>query len=362
MIWWGLGILCLLLIAGGTIIYLIPEQPQNELRLAREALKAAQKTEAATYASSAYKEAQQLYDSAMVCWAEQNTRFFLNRDYTRVKEFAMQVIEKAQVAGEKSVNQSKSTNSLVRSGIAELDKHVNLYERVYKKMPLPRSVINAHNKGKMKLAEAKIALNSSRYNEAKTHYQNAREGIISSNEKAEKLLTAWFAHYPQWKKNAEEAIRLSKRGQKVILVDKLGHWCTVYQNGKVLKQFEAEFGINWMGDKRQKGDKATPEGIYRVTQKKEGSRTKFHRALLLNYPNDEDKKQFAAEKKKGTISSRTDIGGLIEIHGLGGKGVDWTDGCVALKNDDMDSLFRLVAPGTPVIIVGSLKPLSEIYK
>jgi len=134
----------------------------------------------------------------------------------------------------------------------------------------------------------------------------------------------------------------------------------LYQNGKVIRRFDVELGVNWMGNKVRKGDKATPEGFYRISQKKDGSRTRFQKALLLNYPNDDDRARFAGAKRNGTLPAEADIGGLIEFHGLGGKGVDWTDGCVALKNEDMDALFRMAAVGTPVIIIGSQKSLKEV--
>jgi len=63
--------------------------------------------------------------------------------------------------------------------------------------------------------------------------------------------------------------------------------------------------------------------------------------------------------RKGNIPRRG-IGNLIEIHGDGGKGINWTDGCVALTNSDMDKLYGLVGVGTPVTIVGSLRSLKEI--
>ncbi|MGV8091504.1 MAG: murein L,D-transpeptidase family protein [Mangrovibacterium sp.] len=348
----------ILLIAGGLLILLAPEPPQNELKLAREALAAAKKAGADMYATSVYQEAQQLYDSAMVCWSVQNSRFFPLRDFEKMTDFVQQVTKKANEAREQAIQQSSNTSKLVRQGIAELNAKVSLYERRYKHMPLPSGVISDHNVGKMKLSEARIALESSRYKEAYQRYLQAVELVNRSNDRAERILTDWFDQYPLWKKHAEQAILLSKGGQKVILVDKYAHSCMVYQSGKMIRQFNAEFGINWMGHKRRKGDKATPEGIYRITQKKDGGRTKFGKALLINYPNDEDRKRFAEDKRKGLIPSRADIGGLIEIHGTGGKGVDWTEGCVALKNSDMDALFRLVAPGTPVIIVGSLNPLN----
>jgi murein L,D-transpeptidase YafK len=117
-----------------------------------------------------------------------------------------------------------------------------------------------------------------------------------------------------------------------------------------------------MGDKRHQGDQATPEGYYKITEKKDGTGTKYYKALLLNYPNEDDLKRFNLEKKKGTLRKSTDIGGSIEIHGNGGKGIDWTNGCIALKDSDMDVVYRISQAGTIVTIVGSLKPLEEIIK
>lgn len=361
-VWIVSVVIGLLLISGIGIVWLMPKSPQIELKLAREALNSAQRSGAEEYAKSLYMDAKQMYDSAMNSWAAQNKRFFLKRDYKPVLSFANLTIAKAAEAEKKSLQQIKNTNVVAKRGIEELEKKVKLYDRVYKQMPLPASVSGAHNKGVMKLAEAKIAYDNERYNEALKSYKNAADLVNDSNDKAEHILKMWFSNFPKWKKMGAEAIKLSKGGHKIILVDKMAHQCIVYQNGKPIRDFDAELGVNWMGDKRHKGDKATPEGIYRVTQKKEGARTKFYRALLINYPNDEDKERFAAEKKKGILSFRTHIGNLIEIHGFGGKGIDWTDGCVALTNDDMDSLYRLIDIGTPVFIVGSLKPLDEIYE
>lgn len=348
-----------LLVTGGMLIWLTPEPPQDELREAREALASAKKAGADLYVAPVYREAEQLYDSAMVCWSAQNSRFFPFRDFGKMTGFVQQATKKALEAEQMATEQSSNTSKLVKQGVTELSANVGLYERRYKHMPLPSSVISDHNMGKMKLSEARISLESTRYKEAYQHFLKAAELIGRSNRKAESILTEWFDQYPQWKKHGDQAILMSKGGRRVILVDKYAHTCVVYQSGKIVRQFDVEFGPNWMGYKRRKGDRCTPEGIYRVTQKKEGGRTKFHRALLINYPNDEDRKRFAHDKKRGLIPARADIGGLIEIHGMGGKGIDWTDGCVALRNSDMDALYRLAGTGTPVIIVGSLKPLSQ---
>ena len=63
--------------------------------------------------------------------------------------------------------------------------------------------------------------------------------------------------------------------------------------------------------------------------------------------------RFALGKVRGIIPTRVGIGNLIEIHGEGGEGRDWTDGCVALANPDMDRVFALTEVGTPVTIVGT---------
>ncbi|HKJ43458.1 MAG TPA: L,D-transpeptidase [Sunxiuqinia sp.] len=99
-----------------------------------------------------------------------------------------------------------------------------------------------------------------------------------------------------------------------------------------------------------------------MTKKKEGKSTRFFHALVINYPNENDLWRLFGRRKNGTLPGSAGAGGMIELHGDGGRGVDWTDGCIALKNDDMEKLYQAVDVGTPVVIVGSLRPLSEIER
>ena len=116
-----------------------------------------------------------------------------------------------------------------------------------------------------------------------------------------------------------------------------------------------------MGHKLSIGDSATPEGVYRVTAKKNNGKTKYYKALLLNYPNERDKQKYNKAIKDGVLSQKTHIGGLIEIHGTGGKGINWTEGCIALENKQMDIVYDLCQVNTPVIIVGSSKSLEDYF-
>jgi murein L,D-transpeptidase YafK len=100
--------------------------------------------------------------------------------------------------------------------------------------------------------------------------------------------------------------------------------------------------------------------MYKITQKFDGSKTKYYKALLLDYPNEEDKEKFRYEIQHGSLPASAKIGGLIEIHGNGGKGIDWTEGCIALTDREMDVVFKLVKVGTPVTIIGSLIELKDV--
>ena len=154
-----------------------------------------------------------------------------------------------------------------------------------------------------------------------------------------------------WRRWIAEA-RKASRKELVILVLKEKNLLLLLSRGEPVKRYEAEVGANALGVKRSQGDRATPEGRYRVVKKKDLGQSVYHRALLLDYPNKEDRKRFAAAKKRGEIPRASAIGGLIEIHGDGGRGQNWTDGCVALRNPDMDELFARVPLGTRVTIVG----------
>jgi murein L,D-transpeptidase YafK len=136
--------------------------------------------------------------------------------------------------------------------------------------------------------------------------------------------------------------------------------CYIYLAGVKKYEFEAELGRNWVGDKIRMGDKATPEGMYKITNKLQGRATQYYKALAIDYPNAEDRERFSKAIERGDLPSSARIGNGIQIHGGGGKGVDWTEGCVALRNEEMDKIFNLVRVGTPVTIVGSLKEIDEI--
>ncbi len=159
----------------------------------------------------------------------------------------------------------------------------------------------------------------------------------------------------KWRRWVEETIHESHaQNRTVLVVDKLAHRLHIYSNGRRTAVLRIELGANGLLPKRHAGDAATPEGRYQVVAKKANGQTKFYKALLLNYPNAEDIVSFRRAKERGEIPRWVGAGSLIEIHGDGGMGRDWTDGCVALRNDEMDLVFERVSVGTPVTIVGTM--------
>ncbi|HET6558812.1 MAG TPA: L,D-transpeptidase [Prolixibacteraceae bacterium] len=362
--WFIIGLVSVLVIAISISVIIVSQKtlPTEDLRLAREALSIAKEAEANIYSEVIYKKSVQLYDSAMVNWSRENTRFILFRDYTRVIDFAKRSKKTAEEAKDEAIKKSANLSKDVEAAFVSLAKKIELYNKLFKDLPLPKSVFDAHNKSKMYLSESKIAHEGGKLKEAEMLFKKAEIYTNHANVAAAKMLRDYFEDHGHWTRLANDAIAASRGGNKVILVDKVAHILYVYQSGKVIRSYEAEFGPNWMAHKERNGDKATPEGNYHITKKKERGATIYHKALLLDYPNAEDRARFQAKKKKGLISRNAGIGSLIEIHGNGGKGFNWTSGCVGLKDRDMDDLYRLVGSGTRVTIVGSIEPLSVVSK
>jgi murein L,D-transpeptidase YafK len=134
-----------------------------------------------------------------------------------------------------------------------------------------------------------------------------------------------------------------------ILILKSQHTMSLLSNGKVIKTYKVALGKGPGGAKQREGDHETPEGIYVIDSRNAHSR--FHRALDVSYPNADDRKRAKA--------LGIDPGGQIMIHGIqNGLGwigrlhqrIDWTDGCIAVTDSEMDEVWKMVPNGTTVEI------------
>lgn len=134
-----------------------------------------------------------------------------------------------------------------------------------------------------------------------------------------------------------------------ILVEKGARRLTLLRDGASFRTYHVALGRNPRGPKREEGDGKTPEGIYTIDRRKADS--DFHLALHVSYPNENDAAQAAARGRSP--------GGDIMIHGQrNGLGLfaeitqrrDWTAGCIALRNAEIEEIWRLVPLGTPIEI------------
>jgi murein L,D-transpeptidase YafK len=135
----------------------------------------------------------------------------------------------------------------------------------------------------------------------------------------------------------------------LIVIEKSAHTLTLMSKGNALKTYHVALSTVPVGAKEQFGDHKVPEGKYTIDEKKPASQ--FHLALHVSYPNGADR----ARGKKMSV----DPGGEIEIHGLAKKyawlgsmhrQTDWTDGCIAVTNAEIEEIYPLVAVGTAVEI------------
>jgi len=158
-----------------------------------------------------------------------------------------------------------------------------------------------------------------------------------------------------WQTLAKQTIDWSRIHQSTaIVVSKADRELTLYKSGRKMLSYPVRLGFNGMLEKRFQGDGATPEGRYRVTDKRGQGQTQFYRALDLDYPNAEDRRRFDLAKKSGRIGPAKGIGSLIEIHGADNELLAQTLGCIMLDNPNMAVLYEGVSVGTPVTIVGAL--------
>jgi L,D-peptidoglycan transpeptidase YkuD (ErfK/YbiS/YcfS/YnhG family) len=213
--------------------------------------------------------------------------------------------------------------------------------------------------------------------QARTFYEQRRyEQSLSASQRAfhylavqSALLQRELGRYAspdrvaRWQRMAKETIEWSRTHKRAaIVVSKAERSLTLYRNGQKVVSYPVRLGFNGIKEKRYQGDGATPEGRYRVLSKRGRGQTQFYRALLLDYPNQDDRRRFLSERKMGNIPMLRGIGGQIEIHGVENELMAQTLGCVMLENVQMAALFDRVDAGTPVTIVGALLEQNSVAK
>jgi murein L,D-transpeptidase YafK len=134
-----------------------------------------------------------------------------------------------------------------------------------------------------------------------------------------------------------------------VIVMKKERTLTLMSQGKVLKTYKVALGGDPVGAKTRQGDHKTPEGVYQLDRR--NAQSQFYKSIHISYP---DAKDTTRAKKLGVSP-----GGDVYVHGLpngykwlgaGHRLKDWTDGCVAVTDEEIDEIWRVVPDGTVIEI------------
>jgi len=343
------------------LILFMDKPPMEDFSKCNEIMAKAKKANADVYAPEYYQAAETNYKYAFIDLKRQNEKLFFQRNFSKARELIVLAILKAELALNASGTNKDTQKARFLKETELLRKKLDSYHDFFIKLPLRTQTRKDYEFGKLSVEESLNAFEKGDFMKANKKLNEGKSRISYADTEVNANLQEYFGRFPKWQKWVQSTIAASASSKSyAFVVDKIKHKGFLYFNGKLTKEYDVEFGKNWIGGKLYAGDNATPEGRYVVTRKKNSRDSGYYKAMMLNYPNEEDRAEFAARRRSGQIPKSRGIGGLIEIHGNGGKGVDWTKGCVALSDDKIDELFNKLSVGSPVTIVGSTVSLAEL--
>lgn len=147
---------------------------------------------------------------------------------------------------------------------------------------------------------------------------------------------------------ADDKLPADARADRVIVMKK-DRTLTLMNRDKVLKVYKVALGGDPVGPKRMEGDHRTPEGTYILDRR--NSKSKYYRSIHISYPSVEDRER--------AHNLGVSPGGDVMVHGLPNgfgwlgashRAQDWTDGCIAVTDQEMDEIWNAVPDGTPIEI------------
>lgn len=343
------------LVAGTRTAWRERETAQAEQDQATAIMQEARSAGAARWAPDALARTERAVRDALVIMRAEDARLPFLASFPSATSAWASANEAAQEALDRAVAGERGAREKAEQAIAGAETLVSAVAAASTSMRLQAD-------SRQLLARAQLALAESRILHGQKDYVRAAEradwAAGAGGRLNDEVLAATgryseaelVATWSRWKAQLVAQSRTER--QPAILVEKAEHRLTLYQDGVAVRTYDVELGPNWISAKTRSGDAATPEGQYRIVARKGPGESAYHRALLLDYPNARDRQVFARERQRGQLPSAASLGGLIEIHGSGGRGEDWTRGCVAMPDAAIDDLFDRVHVGTPVTIVG----------
>jgi hypothetical protein len=333
------------------------QPPHTEIGAARKAMARAAEAEGVLRAPVPCAAAQAALAQAEAEIRMQGKRSSWSRDYRQAEALATQALQ----AGQSCASHARAAVILRRDrasqALADLESSIARATSLARHVPAGEGMNSAILRADISLGEGRSSFESGQFERAEEAAARGREQVRESVAGIDRFIDA-FQNSPRratWRRWIVETMRDAQRDHRAfILVDKLRRQMLLLRGDDEIATYAVDLGLGGIDGKLRAGDASTPEGRYHVTEERGIGQTHYYRALMLNYPNVEDLMRFRARQHSGEVPRNGRIGSNIEIHGAGGRDQDWTQGCVALSNDDMDDLVQRVEVGTPVTIVGTI--------
>lgn len=353
----GSGRRAAVLAALAAILCACGQPPQVQIGSARRAMARAAEAEGVLRAPGVCAAAQAALAKAEAEVRLQTKKRAWSRDYIEAALLANRAVEAAHVC----VAHARAARELRRvraeKALSGLEAGIAQATGLARHVPDGEGIKNDILKAVLTLGEGRSSFARGHYERAEEAAARGHEQVRASVEAIGKFIDEFRTgpRIPVWRRWVLETIQRSEKEKRtVILVDKLRRQLLVMRGRDDLASYTVDLGVGGMATKTRAGDEFTPEGRYEVTEVRGPGQTRYYRALMLNYPNEDDRARFRAAQRAGLVPRNMRIGSNIEIHGDGGRAQDWTQGCVALSNEDMDDLTVRVEVGTPVTIVGTI--------
>ncbi|MBU1938041.1 L,D-transpeptidase [bacterium] len=325
--------------------------PESSLEEARAALKSASAARAFHYAEEPYREAEALLQSGWQEISLQQSRLWFLRDYSKADSLLKRSSDLAREAAQKAAELVRELEASANRSYTELSDELTHWREALDGTLVLYKAEKYWTLSLLGLQSAQQLIAAGEFEAAIMEIDSSRQKLSQLSRLLDDYQNDETNELPVWRRWVEKTLaEAEKKKTYGIVVDKTAHEIHLFKGQQLVRTYSCDLGYNSAYQKQFAGDGATPEGVYHVVSVKHGN-SKYYKALLLDYPNAADVKRFKETKRKGLISPRAKIGKLIEIHGDGGLDKDWTDGCVAVSNNDMDHLMQFVNVGTPVTIV-----------
>ena len=273
---------------------------------------------------------------------------FARGNYTASLHKYEQIIEQYPVTGDRALFEMGILYSYPKNEQKDHQKALECFQKLitdYPESPYRQDsemmmfyINNVTIKDKMIAAQqAMIATQQTKLETLQHEVRGKENEIVALQQKTAALEQKLFAYVLQ--KGSADRILIEKKARRLMVMSK----------GEVLKTYPIALGGNPEGPKERQGDNRTPEGTYVIDSRNKDSR--YHLSLHISYPNERDRKR---ARELGVAP-----GGNIMIHGLkqglswvgeAHTGVDWTSGCIAVTDAEIEEIARLVPNGTTVEI------------